>query len=842
VGDSTTANKLIPVRVTPASPVYPNTFKSVAAGYNHSLALRNDGTVWAWGANDYGQLGQGYAHGGSIGIFPVQVSTLPASLTVTEIVAGKYFSAVRLSDGTVRVWGLGTEGQLGNDSYNWFASGTPVQPSGLGNTVVALASGGSHILALLSNGNVCGWGSNSNGELGGMLPTRQLRPALVEGLNNVTAISAGASRSGAVLNNGTILLWGNTTNAVLGAAELGYRSTAVQLVDVKTAIAAYAGGDRAAIVRSNGRSYAWGKNNFSQLGNNSTDTLYTPTRIKSWPDPIAYALGSYHTVVNSATGLYAAGLNFSGQLGNGDPTAESAPIVVDISGTVTKIAASYNHNLALLNNGTVAAWGDNTFGQLGLDDAYISNPTIIPSLTNVIDIATGLYHSLALKSDGTVWALGDNSFGQAGGTGTNPVSTPTQVIGLNYIQTIAAGAFHSMALTSAAHPTTASRNRVYMWGNSSYGQVGNNTTTSRVTTPVLLSLNSIEGIAAGDCHSLVRRSNGTYAWGRNHRGQVGNGYTVTYDAETTAKVLIPTAVSGVPAALGITSIAAGMNSSYAVTSNGIAYGWGDATQGQLAYDPSRAVPVAWRLTNNPNDSDADGMIDSWEIANFGNTTSKAGYNDSDSDGLDDIVEHYLGRSPINGDSDGDLLNDFADSDPTSIWNGESINLRVISGDNQVGQIGNISTEPIVFSTNQPAAPVYITAIDPNEFVVAFVGSQFIGGSEIAIPPRYSREFQIDFYRATIGSHTINIRSGIDDIDAHYTTTYWNTFYDDEDGDGISNSEELNLGTDPLLRDSDGDGVKDGWDHAPLNPALSAPPNTSLLNINLVTPNTAILLN
>ncbi|MEX2237778.1 MAG: RCC1 repeat-containing protein, partial [Dehalococcoidia bacterium] len=181
-----------------------------AAGGAHSLALLSDGTVRAWGYDLFGQLGDGGTNTDQP--TPVAVSGLA---TVTAIAAGGNHSLALLSDGTVRAWGYDGEGQLGDGGTNT-EQPTPVAVSGLA-TVTAIAAGGAHSLALLSDGTVRAWGDDLFGQLGdGGTNTDQPTPVAVSGLTAVTAIAAGGGHSLALLSDGTVRAWGLDSSGQLG--------------------------------------------------------------------------------------------------------------------------------------------------------------------------------------------------------------------------------------------------------------------------------------------------------------------------------------------------------------------------------------------------------------------------------------------------------------------------------------------------------------------------------------------------------------------------------------------------------------------------------------------------
>jgi alpha-tubulin suppressor-like RCC1 family protein len=181
---------------------------AITRGNWHSLALTSDGTVWAWGRNSWGQLGNGTWNNSNV---PVQVSGLTG---ITAIAAGAAYSLALKSDGTVWTWGDNGDGQLGNRT--WDNSNLPVQVSGL-TGITTIAAGDSHSLALKNDGTVWAWGYNRHGQLGNGTNKDSNVPVQVSGLTGITAISAaGDSHSIALKNDGTIWAWGDNGDGELG--------------------------------------------------------------------------------------------------------------------------------------------------------------------------------------------------------------------------------------------------------------------------------------------------------------------------------------------------------------------------------------------------------------------------------------------------------------------------------------------------------------------------------------------------------------------------------------------------------------------------------------------------
>ncbi|GAE90363.1 BNR repeat protein [Acetivibrio straminisolvens JCM 21531] len=183
-----------------------NNIIAISAGYGFNLALKDDGTVYAWGYNYYGQLGDGTNNNSLI---PIKVNGL---FDVKDIFASKYNSIVLKSDGTVWAWGSNSYGLLGYGTINEI-SYVPVQVKDLSD-VNAIASKYGHNLALKNDGTVWAWGYNSNGQLGNDTLINSYVPVKVKALTDVTYIEAGAYHSLAQKSDGTVWAWAltNTDN------------------------------------------------------------------------------------------------------------------------------------------------------------------------------------------------------------------------------------------------------------------------------------------------------------------------------------------------------------------------------------------------------------------------------------------------------------------------------------------------------------------------------------------------------------------------------------------------------------------------------------------------------
>ncbi|MFD0958138.1 RCC1 domain-containing protein [Paenibacillus chungangensis] len=467
---------------------------SIAAGNHHSLALKADGSVVAWGDNTRGQ------------------TTVPAAAEsgVVAIAAGNYHSLALKADGSVIAWGLNYQGQrivpaeaqsgvvsiaagqfhslalkADGSIVAWGSNirGQTTVPSGAASGVVSIAAGDTHSLALKADGKVVAWGSNFNGE--GNVP--------VEAESGVVSIAAQSFNSLALKADGSVVGWGANSQGqttVPAEAQSGVVSIAV-------------GHFHSLALKADGSIVAWGANNSGQTT--------VPESLSSPVKAIAIAAGRYHSLVLKSDGSVVAW---------GDNTYGQRTVPIAAQSGVVSIASGFNHSLALKSDGSVVAWGETTFGQTDV-------PTEAKS--GVVSIAAGGFHSLALKADGSVVAWGSYDHGQT--------DVPTEA--KSGVVSIAAGGFHSLALKADGS--------VVAWGSDVYGK----------TTVPAEAVSGVVSIAAGGNHSLALKADGSViAWGMNTYGQ----RTVPESAQS-----------------GVVSIAAGLRYSLALKEDGSVVVWGGSS-------------------------------------------------------------------------------------------------------------------------------------------------------------------------------------------------------------------------------------------------------------------------
>ena len=338
---------------TPVEAVNLSNIVSVDGGDQHSLALKSDGTVWAWGNNGWGQLGDG---GYTRSLTPIQV---PGLTNVTAIAAGSLHNLAVKSDGTVWAWGFNYFGQVrigkSGDRGNVLS---PTQVKGLAG-VTAVAAGGDTSFALKSDHTVWAWGYDGQGELGNGTSDENPHgtPTKVRNLSTVVAIGAGVEHGLAVMAGGTVSAWGDNQNSELGApthARCGVYRTACSTVPVMVVglggVTAVAGGyGNTLALKSDGSAWGWGSNGYGELGNGKAQLfggVISPVKAKV-RHVIAIAAGaSYSLWLRSDGTVWAAGSNDFGQLGNGTFSDSVMPVEVNLTG-VFAIATGHSHSLAV---------------------------------------------------------------------------------------------------------------------------------------------------------------------------------------------------------------------------------------------------------------------------------------------------------------------------------------------------------------------------------------------------------------------------------------------------------------------------------------------------------------
>lgn len=262
--------------------------------------------------------------------------------------------------------------------------------------------------------------------------------------------------------------------------------------------------------------------------------------------------------------LWAWGDNFYGQLGNGTNVTSFVPIQVGTANNWKQISNGFGNTMAIKTDGTLWAWGRNNTGQLG--DGTFTNknvPVQIGTATNWKYISSGAYHSIAVKTDGTLWAWGDATYGQVGNGTISGFNVPTQIGSATNWDQVAGGFYHSLAIKTDG--------TLWAWGDNAWGQVGDGTNTNKLSPVQIGTATNWKQIAGGHAFSLALRTNGTlWAWGINSQAQLGDGTTT--DKNTPIQI---------GAFTNYKQVSAGSGYGMAIKTDGTLWGWGINTTGQL---------------------------------------------------------------------------------------------------------------------------------------------------------------------------------------------------------------------------------------------------------------------
>jgi serine/threonine protein kinase/alpha-tubulin suppressor-like RCC1 family protein len=351
----------------------PKLFRQVSSMTRHTCGLhRTDGSIWCWGRNNYGQLGNRTTHTSTK---PVRVSALAKGRAVA---AGGRHTCGLTNDQTVWCWGKNSSGQLGigttqNQSH-------PVKVVGL-KKVVALDAGNDHTCAITADDNLWCWGDNRAGQLGRTAGGQLSKPVRVEGLSGVRSVSLGGFHTCVVTKAGKVLCWGKNDVGQLGLGDTQPRDTPTQLTSLGGMATISAGGAHSCALGV-GALYCWGNNASGQIGDGTSRLRFSPVKLPKMKNIVKVtAGGGYlggHTCAMDVNGsAWCWGNNLSGQLGHSQPKdAHLRPTRLDLKSKVESIEASGRHTCAVDRAGQVLCWGRNTDGQLG--DAT-SNDRIKPT-------------------------------------------------------------------------------------------------------------------------------------------------------------------------------------------------------------------------------------------------------------------------------------------------------------------------------------------------------------------------------------------------------------------------------------------------------------------------------
>jgi len=595
----------------------------IAAGFNHTAVVKNDGTVWTWGDNSHGQLGIGTLYEKAS---PVQVKFIANAVSVA---AGYYHTAALKKDGTVWCWGDNENGQLGDATTEERLY--PVRVKGL-TGITAIAAGSFHTVALKNDGTVWVWGYNNYKQLGTSVDKSVMAsstPVQVKELSCISRIETDSFGCTAFKQDGTVWVWGdiraiggnNTVSAVPVEIKepdnvVGLNNNLIvtkdgtvyardidfnlrqnpeviklgngfyklnYLADVKK----IAGTDLTGVfLKNDGTVWRWRTKKPEKItpGDKYFDLIIVEkiTGLSKITD--IYSSG--HLVALSEDGsIWCAGSNSYGQLGTGSPSNSTVPVQVKGLIDIDFICAGGVHSAAVKSDGTIWTWGSNMSGQIGNGKSGPGEietvPVRVKGLTGVIKAAATGTNTLALKKDGTVWQWGWKHKGYSIDGNINP--NPTKIEGLSDVSDMTSGTGSTLFL----------RKDGTVWQCPSMLFEDKDKPPFK---PVeIKGLSGVIAVASGARHILALKKDGTvWAWGDNTAGQLGDGSLVQWgNIDQFSKK--PVRVSGIG---NIIKIASKENVSFAIQKDGTVWTWGGKTaySGVLVPSPNdvktyKTIPV-----------------------------------------------------------------------------------------------------------------------------------------------------------------------------------------------------------------------------------------------------------
>lgn len=567
----------------------------VAAGDFHSCAMMNDGSVYCWGYNYWGQLGQGHTNELAV------PSIVPALTGVVDLVAGYGHTCALISGGTVKCWGRNLEGQLGQGNTTSLSSPTLI--SGLVNvSAISTSTTAYHTCAVISDGSAKCWGYNSSGQLGNGGTTNVTSPTLVTSANNIVSVVVLNASSCFLAQDGSVKCVGLGTSGQLGD---GNGTSNVNLVTVlgldgssssNKASSIYGASSTMCATKTDGNYLCWGGNSYSMLGDGTGTNRNSPVSVNYGGSVRTMSIGALHKLVVLTDGtLKVSGGNRSGQLGLNFSTIATVNIATTVSTytNVVSAVAGTEHSCIVFQNGTVKCFGANSNFQLG---GGVRSGSLVPvqatQFSDISSVSVDSYSMCVLKTNGTGQCVGWNQANQLGSGSANSSTSPVNVSSLSNAVSISSGGnIHSCAVLSTGG--------LSCWGYNSSGQLGDGTTTSRnLATPVNFGASppSVVKVATGNAHTCSVMSDFTVrCWGSGGSGQLGNGGTSNSSS--------PVIVSGIDASSDdkkAIDIAAGYAHNCATMLSGSVKCWGAGSSGQLGNGSSNTQTTPVSVTGITN--------------------------------------------------------------------------------------------------------------------------------------------------------------------------------------------------------------------------------------------------
>jgi alpha-tubulin suppressor-like RCC1 family protein len=518
---------------------------SASAGYQHTLFVKSDGSLWAMGFNGSGRLGDGTA---VTRFNPVQIAT-----NVSSVSAGYDCTLFIKNDGSLWAAGGNAYGQLGDGTTT--ARTTPIQ---IATGVSSVVTRYRHAVFAKTDGTLWTTGDNSYGQLGDGSTVSRTTPVQIA--TGVSSATAGYYHTAFTKADGSLWTVGFNASGQLGDGTNTSRTLPAQIAHGVAAVSA--GAVHTAFIDTDGSLWAMGDNYYGQLGDGTSVTRADPAQVAA--NVTSVSLGETHTAFIAADGsLWTMGSNQDGQLGDGTSISRSSPVQIATGVASVTVGKSSTHFTK--SDGSLWAAGNNAYGQLG-DGTIVSRATPVPIATNVASVSAGSFVTNFVMTDGSLWAVGSGSDGQFGDGTTTSRTSPVQIA--DGVTSVSTGNGHTLFIRTGG--------TLWAVGNNYYGQLGDGTTLTRFV-PVQIATDVVS-VSAGDGYTHFIKADGSlWAAGRNYEGQLGDG--------TTLNRATPVRVAD-----QVASVSSAFFHTLFVKTDGSLWATGDNDHGELGHDaPSNYI-------------------------------------------------------------------------------------------------------------------------------------------------------------------------------------------------------------------------------------------------------------
>ncbi len=626
------------------------TWASVAGGSSHTAAITTGGALWAWGVGTTGQLGQITAAVSASS--PVQVAS---DKTWASVSAGQFLTAAITTGGALWAWGQGTSGQLGQIS-NASSRSSPVQVASDKTWSSVAAGSGVHLAAITTTGALWAWGLGTTGQLGDNTAVSKSSPVQIASDKTWASVATGISYTLAITTAGTLWAWGVNASGQLGEKNsLISRSSPVQIASDKTWASVRVGTSLSAGLTTSGELYSWGTNSAGFLGNpavpvtagavlidlnlsnvwrvvlnNASNQLVfanaptgssysftllleqdtTGSRLVGWPGNIVWSgtlplltttprridafhfttpdggatwfgfegLRSLTSIGLSAAKLWGWGNNAAGQLGLLNDVSSPHPLPAGTMFTlpVSSVMASNSHTAVVTTSGQLWTWGLGTSGQLGQITTATSRSSPVQVASNktwaTVAAKGGGAQTAAITTAGALWMWGAGTSGALGQiTGVANTSSPVQVASDKSWSTVVNGVNLTLGVTTAG--------TLWAWGTGGNGALGQITSVANRSSPVQVASDKTwASVTALVYAAAITTSGALWTWGIGTAGQLGQ---ITSAASTSSPVQVASDKTW-------STVAIGGSHTAAITTAGALWTWGQGTGGQLGQITSAA--------------------------------------------------------------------------------------------------------------------------------------------------------------------------------------------------------------------------------------------------------------